>query len=260
MTAEKTDTLPPLEIDQPETYGRYLLTSEAEIATYLRALEKQHAIITIYLDDGRTFFLSSIVAVDEDKGGFSLDLAHSSEIRRLAQQSKELTLTSSLDKVKIQMRIKRPQIAEHGGQPEISAPLPEALLRLQRREFFRLETRPNSPLKCTLTLQDKQASTITCTLSLLDISGGGVCLHGSSNQSEHFVPDAIIRECQLEIPGEGLIPVNLCVKKIGTPQATGSHSHLRIGCEFVDLPRPKQAQIERYITRVERERKAKNVI
>ena len=37
---------------------------------------------------------------------------------------------------------------------------------------------------------------------------------------------------------------------------TGNH-HLRVGCEYVNLPGTRLTMIQRYITRVERERKAR---
>ena len=57
MTLTQEDTSVPIfEIDQTETYGRYLISNPLEILLNLRALAKQRTIITLYLDDGSQFF------------------------------------------------------------------------------------------------------------------------------------------------------------------------------------------------------------
>lgn len=258
MTSEHTSNTPLFEIDQLETYGEFLLTHEVEIIAYLRALEKKHAIITIYIDDGQPFFLSSIVAVDEEKSCFFLDIANSEGLRRLTERSPQLTLTATLEKVKIQIRVSNQHTVQRDGRAVLGLPLPKALLRLQRREYFRLETSHATPLQCKLARQREDSSTQVFNLTLLDISGGGVSLMGNISQAEPFLPGSIFADCRLEIPGDGFIAVNLCVKKASEQINRNGQPYLRIGCEFVSLPGTRLAQIQRYITRIERERKARD--
>lgn len=258
MTNENTTPIPLFEIDQPETYGKFLLTRQLEIVSYLRALEKQHAIITIYIDDGRPFFLSSILAVDESKDCFFLDLANSEEVRRLTENSPQVTLTASLNKVKIQIRITHQFPADLDGRPTLGMPIPKALLRLQRREYFRLETPHINPLHCKLARQRDDGSLQLLNLPLLDISGGGISLMASPTQADQFPPGSIFPDGRLEIPGDGFIVVNLCVKKVSPRENRNGQAYLRIGCEFISLPGTRLAQIQRYITRIERERKARD--
>lgn len=255
MTAEH---IPLFEIDQPETYGEFLLSNRVEIAAYLRALEKQHAIIAIYVDDGRPFFLSSIVAVDEAKDRFYLDLANSEEIRRLTEKSPQLTLTATLDKIKIQIRVINQQTDQRDGRAVLGIPLPKNLLRLQRREYFRLETPHANPLHCKLARQREDGSTQVFNLTLLDISGGGISLMANTAQADEFSPGSIFPDGRLEIPGEGFFAVNLCVKKVSMQENRNGQSFLRLGCEFLSLPGTRLAQIQRYITKIERERKSRD--
>lgn len=249
--------MPVFEIDRPETYGQFLLTRPLEIISYLRSLEKQHAIITIYIDGGRSFFISSILGVDEAAGNLFLDLANSEEIRRLTERSPELILTGILDKVSIQLRVNNQYAGTHNGRPALGIPQPKALLRLQRREYFRLETPHAPPLQCKLSRLREDNTVQTFNLPLLDISGGGVSLMGKADQADQFLPGSIFPDCRLEIPGDGFIAVNLYVRKIGAQETRGGQNFLRIGCEFVSLPGTRLAQIQRFITRVERERKAR---
>lgn len=255
MTAEH---IPLFEIDQPETYGEFLLKNRSEIIAYLRNLEKQHAIIAIYVDDGRPFFLSSIISVDDAKDRIFLDLANSEEIRRLTDKSPQLTLTATLDKVKIQVRVSNQHTDQFDGRAALGVPIPKTMLRLQRREYYRLETPLASPLHCKLARQREDGSTQLFNLTLLDISGGGISLMANVAQRDDFLPGSIFPDGRLEIPGEGFIPINLCVKKTSTQENRNGQGVLRVGCEFLSLSGTRLAQIQRYITRIERERKARD--
>lgn len=258
MTLQNPTNPPLFEIDQPDIYGEFFLKRDVEIAAYLRALEKQHAIVAIYVDDGQPFFLSRILEVDENKKYFFLDLANSEELRRLTDRSPQLTLTATLDKVKIQIRVQNQQSGQVGSQPALKVPLPSNMLRLQRREYFRLETPLSNPLHCKIARQLEDNSSQIFNLKLLDLSGGGVSLMATPSQGEQIAVGAIFPDGRVEIPGDGFLPVNLCVKKITAQENRNGEPYFRIGCEFVNLPGTRLAQIQRYITRIERERKARD--
>ena len=95
MTFPPEDTsVPVFEIDQPETYGQYFLNNRLETLINLRALQKQHATITLYLDDGTHFFLSSIVAVDEENELIFLDPSNRPEANQQSSVARQLTLSA----------------------------------------------------------------------------------------------------------------------------------------------------------------------
>ena len=94
------------EIDQPDTYGQFLLTSPREIAFYLQLLARQHTIVTAYIDDGRQFFLSSILALDE----VARDRDREAAALRLGAEDVE---TRALDQVDLPGRF-HPDLDRHG--------------------------------------------------------------------------------------------------------------------------------------------------
>ena len=62
--------------------------------------------------------------------------------------------------------------------------LTDTLLRLQRREYFRLATPIANPIKLSTTIRRADNSALQVSLSLLDISGGGVGLMVSTDQAK----------------------------------------------------------------------------
>lgn len=249
--------LPVFEIASPEEHAQFFLSNRREVLHYLNLMVRQHSLATAYLDDGRQFFPSSLIAVDEAADLLFLDPAQVDEFNRLAQSARQITLVANLDRIKMQIRLPALKMRSHQGHDALCAPIPDSILRLQRREFFRLEPPLASPIHCQLAVRPSTGGSKTFDLALSDISGGGVSLIGEPNMAEHFSRDTMFPDCRLEIPGEGVILVNLRVRKSVEISARNGHHCLRIGCEFVNLPGTRLAFIERYIARIERERKAR---
>jgi len=244
------------EIDHPEAFAQFLLVNPPEILFYLDLLARRRCPFTAYIDEGRRFFLTSIVAIDEAAGQFFLDPAKLGESRVDPGSARQITLLTNLDRVKIQLRLRALRPVSYHGQPVLAAALPVQLLRLQRREFFRLESAAETPIVCQVTATAGDGQPQTLDLSLADISGGGACLIAAPENAGLFPHGVLFPHCRLEIPDERVIQVNLRVCKTFDFSTQDGARHLRIGCEFVNLPGARLAFIERYIARVERERKA----
>lgn len=252
------DVVPDFEINHPEDFSQYLLSNPRDIVFFLNLLIKRRSIVTAYLDDGQKFFLTTILAIDEEAGTVLLDPPSSSEKNPQPTSAKQLTLVASQDKVKIQFQLDGPHQILYQGQTLLAAPTPSVILRLQRREFFRLEPPISHPVYCKVAALTATEKVQVFELQLSNISGGGLSLIGPIEIVDYFPREALFKECRLDIPGEGVILVNLRVRKtIEISPQSGQHS-LRIGCEYIGLPSSRLAMIERYIARIERERKARD--
>lgn len=248
---------PDFEIDHQNIFGQFLMEDPREIAFYLDQLVKRHSILTAYINEGQEFFLTSIVAFDQAAETLFLDPSNALENNARAQVARQITLVTNLDRIKMQMRLPALEAGKYKGQVVLTAPIPKALLRLQRREFFRLEPPLATPLRCQLAAKGADGKALTLELALSDISGGGVSLISATELAQYFPRDALFQNCRLEIPGEGVIQVNLRVRKTFEISAHSGEHNLRVGCEFFNLPGTRLAFIERYIARIERERKAR---
>lgn len=257
ITAEAL-LLPDFEIDHPEVFAQFLVSDERQIALYLNVLAKRRSICTAYLNEGQKFFLTSIVAVDESNGMIYFDPSDAETNNAAAQQARQITMVTNLDRVKIQVRLPAFIPGIHQSQKVLGASIPRNILRLQRREFFRLESPMAEPILCRIAAPEMDCATRVFELPLADISGGGVRLCGPTEIINYFPRDAPFQNCRLEIPEDGVMQVNLRVRKTVEMSGPNGHHDLRIGCEFVNLSATRLAFIERYITRIEREQKAKD--
>lgn len=246
-----------LELEQGDVYSKYLLYSRSEIIFVLRAVLQKGSMITVYFDQGQSFLLTSLVEVDAENGTLLFDLGSNNEMNRRALQADRLLFTTSLDKVKVQFSLKRLEQAQAGGRPAFRGAIPETLLRLQRREYYRLSTPIANPIRCRFTLKRADGTVVATDVPLLDISGGGVGLMVEADRKDDFLVDATFSDCRIDLPEEGALIVGLIVRNAFEVTTKSGNRHLRVGCEYVNLPGTRLTMIQRYITRIERERKAR---
>ena len=255
--ANSEHSQPQFELDQADDYSQYLLHSESEILAVLRALFKKGAMITVHFDQGHSFLLTSIIGLSTDNHEFVLDMGSDEEMNRRALLAKRLIFTSIIDKVKVQFSLNKLSPTKSEGRSAFLATVPDTLLRLQRREFYRLSTPIANPVRLKATVRRADNSALQIELPLMDISGGGVGLMATLDQARLFQRGDTLNDCKLMLPDEGLLVATLCVRNLfDVTTRSGSH-FVRVGCEFVGLPAPRLTMVQRYITRIERERKAR---
>lgn len=245
------------ELEQSDAYSRFLLYSKSEILAILRTLMQKGSMITVYFDQGRSFLLTSIITLSADNRAFVLDVGSDEAMNRKALLADHLIFTTMVDKVKVQFSLDKLSPTQSDGRPAFLARMPETVLRLQRREFFRLSTPVANPVTMSTALRCPDASRLAIELPLTDISGGGVGLLVTPEQALLFKRGDTLGECKITLPDEGLLIATLCVRNL-IEITTRNGSHLfRVGCEFVDLSAARLSLVQRYITRVERERRAR---
>ncbi len=253
MNAPIPDTLSAYPV--PGEYDRYMLRSRAEVFAVLRGLYERVSQITVFFNEGRDMLITTLAAVEDDH--VVLDYGPSSEMNRKALDADKHFCVTTLDKVRVQFILHRFEKIEFGGRPAFRAAPPKELLRLQRREFYRLVTPILRPLRCQMTIPppDPQAEPYRHTAQVFDISGGGVGI-GAPPET---VPFAIDLHCpfRIELPEVGVVEGKLRVRNLFEIVLKSGARVRRAGCEFVNLPGPMLTLIQRYIIKVERERKAR---
>jgi len=244
------------ELEQTVDYSQYLLHSKPEILAVLRSLIQKRSLITVYFNHGQSFFLTSLIEISNGKE-LIFDIGNDEEMNRKALQADRFIFTTLVDKVKVQFSLNSLSLTQSGGRPAFQASLPESLLRLQRREFFRLSTPVANPLKLSATAYRHDGSALKLELPLLDISGGGIGLMMSPDEAVLLERGTTLTDCRISLPQEGLLTTSLCVRNLFDVTTRNGSQYVRVGCEYVGLSPAKLTMVQRYITRTERERKAR---
>jgi c-di-GMP-binding flagellar brake protein YcgR len=238
----------------PDTidYHQYSIASRLEISQILRAIMRNAGLITASVGGGGDFFLTSIVKVDDEAGYLMLECERQGKHVGRVLGKQHLLCSTSLDKIKIQFVCEGIEVAQCDGRDAFKAPLPDELLRLQRREYFRMSTPIANPVKCTLSLPHNETRA-TVELSLIDISCGGMAV---MTPHELFTPElGATYDCVLHLPGTTALRTRVQARNAYMMTLANGKITQRSGFAFVNLRESMLSVIQRYIMGLERQRK-----
>lgn len=234
---------------------KYTLREPREIARVLRALVEARSIITANLVPGGHSCATALLDVREDGSLIFDGNRHEAVNRRIAAASK-LVCSTQLDLVPIRFRIVTPQALTYEGYPAFSAASPDALLRLQRREMFRLQVSPSAPVTVHFGDGTVPPDATTGGLRVLDISGGGIAIAAPEDDQARFAVQTRLPPALLRIADADPLPVTLEVAHVGHFEVRGVQ-HWRVGCRFVGMNAAAEQRVLQYVFQIERQRNAR---
>ena len=257
MSDQNIDT--PIELIHDDAMEQYLLRGQRQIRQLLQELINTHSLISVHLIPGGLSFLSTVVTLSEDEEWIFLDSSQSETIHRRTLNAERLLCVTQLNKIRIQFRLTDATEIPVEGRIALAAPIPDEVLRLQRRDAFRLQVPLSHALKCILPAHDQyneqESRKKTLEVPVFDISAGGLSLEVPFGKITPNVGDTI-NGCHLKLPDD-IIGINLEIRNFGRRILSNGKEILRLGCSFVSLPTPAANQIQRYIYQTERELRAR---
>lgn len=223
---------------------RFMLRNSLEIRSQLISLARKPDIITAYFNEGKHYLLTAVLGVIDERGLMVLDYGPDEEITRRAIASGRLVCTTKHEGVPVRFSCERLQSARYKGLPAIAAPVPDSLYRMQRREFFRVETpRVNGP-RCEI--PDPQTGE-THIMTLTDISLGGMGIIDISGRLD-AEPQQRFDNCLILLPNKDEIEVNLIIRNTDAGESgTSGGSFTRYGVSFEGMAISDNAALQRYI-------------
>ena len=241
------------ELLSTDEFSQYLLNSKSEMFAVFRGMVDHVSQVTMFFNEGRDLVLTSMISYGDN--GIYLDLGANSELNRRALEARKIFCVTHLDKVKIQFILHGLQRVDTKGGPAFFAALPESVLRLQRREYYRLAAPIARPLKCVMAFPAANGERRTVEAHIGDISGGGIGI--ISIPLDIPLETGLELNCKIDLPEVGVVTGAIVVRSVFESVARSGAKSRRAGCEFVKLPGSMLTLIQRYIIKVERERKAR---
>jgi c-di-GMP-binding flagellar brake protein YcgR len=236
--------------------SQYILHARAEISQVLRDVIRSRTLITVHMPGTAETLLTPLLALDSATNLLYFDLSGSQSLNAKLLQARRLIFLGSHDKVKIRFASTAAQQTSLESRAAFCVAIPAEMLRLQRREFYRIATPVTRPVKCVIPV-DEESSYRYVDARLHDISQGGVSLIVDPGEIPADV-GTCFSNCRIALPDTGNVVVTLEVRyQIGITLLNGKTMQ-RIGCRFV---RPSSAAanlVQRYMMRLERERRSRD--
>lgn len=235
----------------------YQVHSRREILALLRDIWQQKQMINMIADQGDVSIVTAVLAIDELNGSVIIDATQHQKLMQRFLESENISFETALEQIRILFFVPKVESCLYADLPAFKIALPESMIRLQRREYYRVPTPFVSPVNCRITIpQDGTSETRSVTVVLQNVSGGGIAIvdeHGLLDQTI----GRVYGNCRIDLPGGTLIVASLEIRNVQEMRLPNGRHVRRLGCLFVDLPHAMMAAVQRYITKLEREQNAR---
>lgn len=238
-----------------ENWHDFEVESRREIIALLRGIGEKNQLIRMLVKGEADVCVTALLDVQGEKGVMLLDCSIDPQQNQRVLTAQNLHFETTLDKIRILFTTEKAVLTTYNGAPAFQVALPTSLIRLQRREYYRMSTLVSNPVKVVIELPTEQGSEAH-SFPLADISCGGIAIL----DNKLILGDTIGRnyaDCRIDLPEIGTITTNLQIRNTIDLTLLNNKTNRRIGCQFLDPSRQMLTYVQRYITRLERERNAR---
>jgi c-di-GMP-binding flagellar brake protein YcgR len=201
MTSQ-TSTKPSVPLLESDEYHQFILQRPAEILMVLREMCDSAAQITVFFNAGRDMLLTKPLACGSDY--LLLDCGPDEFVNRRATQATEFNCVTFPSRIRVQFALQSLELVEQAGHFAFRAALPGHILRLQRREHYRLATSSTRPLKCLIPMPLPDDGVHLHIGHLFDISGGGMGITAPADEMP-FAVGMEFPNCRVDLPEVGVV-------------------------------------------------------
>lgn len=235
-------------IDNIENMEHYMLYGRGEIMQKLRQLGKKNSLITLHFNDQS--MLSTVVDVLADKNLLVLDYGGNEELNEKLLKYDRAVVKTDYDGITAQFSISGIRKARLQGKPSFACPVPESVLWVQRREFYRVRIPLSEVVTCELIHGDNNRTEYP----VLDISTGGLALFDINDELE-LEPGNIFHNCKLTLGEHDSALINLEIRNHISINPHEATEGTRCGCAFLNLTGDFEGSVQRFINLVDQQQK-----
>lgn len=235
-----------------ENLGPYQVYSRREITTLLRGILETNQLVRMVFNNGSESIITTLLEVNSDTGMVVVDSGKSQPQNQRIVDSNNISFETTLARIRLLFFTKYVDGCLHDNRAAFCFAIPTSLIRLQRREFYRVHALRDP----VLFAYETEHGLIQTSAFMRDISAGGVGLH-----DEEMVLDTttgkVYENCRISFPEKKFITVNLQIRNSQEITAPNGNKFRRIGCQFVSMSNRSLMMLQRYITKLERDQNAK---
>jgi c-di-GMP-binding flagellar brake protein YcgR len=238
-----------------ENWHDYEVGSRREIISLLRNIGEKNQLIRMLIHGEADVCVTSILEVDPDTNTLILDRSIDGDQNNRILAARRISFETSLDKIRILFASEGVTETIFEKRPALQIAVPATLVRLQRREFYRMPTPVSNPVRAIVPLPEELGGG-TAIFPLADISCGGIAMLDNKFMLGNTI-GLNYPGCRIDLPDIGTVMTTLQVRNSLDLTLLNNKANRRLGCHFIDISRANLAMVQRYITKLERERNAR---
>jgi c-di-GMP-binding flagellar brake protein YcgR len=233
----------------------FLIHNSENIIGKLSILLKSKCLITVYYGDNDDSFLTTILDIYIENRYLTFYHGPKEDLIEQLLGSHKITFKTEYAGIKVAFEALKIAKIQHQGVPIFVIPVPESMLWVETRDFYRVKSPDPKSSYCQLTRKDQEP----INLKLYDISLSGLSvLNACSEVSALMAPDTHVENCKLVLADTGEDSISFHIGRsryiVNPEQVTRME---KIGCKFTRITPVFETAIQRYMQRVEKESRQK---
>ncbi len=238
-----------IEVFAQDDENDFILHNPREIIGVLRDIVQQRNRVALYYNDDSSMVLTMLLSADET--GIWVDASPNPVDNRHIERSKRIVFVSTHNMAKVQWVSTETTQGLFQNSAAFFLPLPRKLLRLQRRDYFRLLNTEPEALKCTIRPYSAKRH-VQHDVTVMDISIGGVALVCTEDSVE-LTPGSTYHDCEIALPDVGTIRTGIEVKNVFEVTTRSGEVKRRAGCVFIRPDAEATMMLQRYVAQAQRD-------
>lgn len=238
------------QLSEAEIEERFHIAGRTAIQFMLIGFARERDSFSVQFNAGQEMFLTTLLTVQADKERLVFDCSGSPETNRRFLASDHSVFVGRPGGIQVQFAVGPAIEINYEGAKAFAVSLPKVLVRLQRREYFRIETPRVKPLQFLARMPGGEM----LNLPVHDISVSGMALTAAT-LPDGMVTGLELANCRFVLPDDAHdLFFTATVRHLTEQEARSGTRHWRVGLQFKGLPVSDENRIQRYIARVEHER------
>lgn len=237
------------QLSEAEIEDRFQISGSRAVAFTLAGYAKEATGFAVHFGDD--LFMTTLLAVLPQRQVVIFDCSGAETMNRKLLALGQGSFVGRPDGIHVQFKLERISETLYGGSRAFAAPLPGFIVRLQRRESFRIETPRVRPLMFFGRLPD--GGLLECAAHDISVDGIGLL---AQQLPAGLSAGAHLPNCHFHLPEE--VHELFCAATVRHVTELESRTGLRqwrLGLQFEHLPAADEQRIQRYIARIERDRR-----
>jgi c-di-GMP-binding flagellar brake protein YcgR len=226
------------------------LRNPLEIVIALRDLAIRQDFLTV--ESGSQQIVTRLLHVDTKSKTLIFDYGAIGRENRAVLAAHKLLFCASPNGVKVEFTTGMPREISYDGNAAFEVELPQVLFRMQRREYFRVETPMLDPYFCSGALPEGQPFR----LEMHDLSLGGVALRTPDECIANLEIGVTLKDVVLHLWNQGTVTLDLQLVSSRFATVPKGGKLFILGFRFLSLPAHAEKMLQQLIAQLEIKRGA----
>jgi flagellar brake protein len=232
-----------------EYESAFLIRSPEKIVSKLSILLKNKCLLSVFFGESNDSFITTILDIYVKNDYITFYHGPKEDLIDKLVNSKNITFKTEYFGIKVVFEATKLAKVQHQGLVVFVIPIPDSMLWIESRDFYRVKSPISKSSYCQVILKDRKQ----ISLKLYDISLVGFSMLNNSKEiSDNMTLDMHFEQCKLLLADTGEDTISFKIRRKNIINIGNLNRVEKIGCKFTKIAPEFESVIRNYMLSVKR--------